>query len=64
MEVLNWVTVYSQTEKRVDIISTPRDWKVKHARVLEGHGGISPPSRGMGNFDEGKDFFIGWWKSV
>ena len=26
LEVLNWVTVHSQTEKYVEIISTPRDW--------------------------------------
>ena len=26
LEVLNWVTVHSQTEKCVEIISTPRDW--------------------------------------
>ena len=33
--VLNWVTVHSQTESCVEIISTPRDWKVKHARVFQ-----------------------------
>ena len=26
LEVLNWVKVHSQTEKCVDIISTPSDW--------------------------------------
>ena len=26
LEVLNWVIVHSQTEKCVEIISTPRDW--------------------------------------
>ena len=35
LEVLNWVTVHSQTEKCVEIISTPCDWKVKHARVFQ-----------------------------
>ena len=33
--VLKWVTVYSQTEKCVEIISIPRDWKVKHGRVFQ-----------------------------
>ena len=33
--VLNWVTVHSQTDKCVEIIPTPRDWKVKHARVFQ-----------------------------
>ena len=35
LEVLKWVTVHSKTEKCVEIISTPRDWKVKHARVFQ-----------------------------
>ena len=35
LEVLNWVTVHSQTEKRVEIISTPRDWQVKYVRVFQ-----------------------------
>ena len=26
LEVLNWVTVHSQIEKCVEIISAPRDW--------------------------------------
>ena len=26
LKVLNWVTVHGQTEKYVEIISTPRDW--------------------------------------
>ena len=34
-EVWNWVTVHSQTEKCAEIISTPRDWKVKHVRVFQ-----------------------------
>ena len=34
-KVSNWVTIHSQTEKYVDIISTPRDGKVKHARVYQ-----------------------------
>ena len=33
--VLNSVTVQSQIEKCVEIISTPRDWKVKHARDFQ-----------------------------
>ena len=33
--VLNWVTVHSQTESCVEIISTPRDWKVNYARVFQ-----------------------------
>ena len=33
--VLNWVTDHSQTDKCVEIISAPRAWKVKHARVLQ-----------------------------
>ena len=33
--VLKWVTVHSQTERCVEIISTPRDWKVEHARVFQ-----------------------------
>ena len=33
--VLNWVTIHSQTEKYVEIISTPCDRKVKHARVFQ-----------------------------
>ena len=35
LEVLNWVTVHSQTEKCAEFISTPHDWKVKHARVFQ-----------------------------
>ena len=35
LEVLNWVTFHSQTEKCVEIISTRRDWKVKHVRVFQ-----------------------------
>ena len=31
----NWVTIHSQTEKYVEIIPTPRDGKVKHARVFQ-----------------------------
>ena len=30
LTVLNRVTVHSQTEKYMDIISTPRDGRVKH----------------------------------
>ena len=33
--VLNWATVHSQTEKCMEIISAPRDWKVKHARIFQ-----------------------------
>ena len=33
--VLSWVTVHSQTEKYVEIISTTLDWKVKHVRVFQ-----------------------------
>ena len=33
--VLNWVTIHSQTEKHVEIISTLRDGKAKHARVFQ-----------------------------
>ena len=33
--VLNWVTIHSQTEKCEEIISTRRDWKVKHARIFQ-----------------------------
>ena len=33
--VSNWVTIHSQTEKYVEIISAPRDGKVKHARVFQ-----------------------------
>ena len=33
--VLNWVTVHSQTDKCVEIISAPRDGKVKHAGVFQ-----------------------------
>ena len=35
LEVLKWVTVHSQTEKHVEIVSKPRDGKVKHARVFQ-----------------------------
>ena len=35
LEVLNWVKFHSQTEKCVEIISTRRDWKVKHVRVFQ-----------------------------
>ena len=35
LEVLNWVTFHSQTEKCVEMISLHRDWKVKHARVFQ-----------------------------
>ena len=35
LEVLNWVTVHVQTEKWVEIASTPRNWKVKHAKVIQ-----------------------------
>ena len=47
LEVLNWVTVYSQTEKYVENISTLRNGEMKHA---------------MENFGEGRIFFIGWWE--
>ena len=33
--VLNQVTTHSQTEKYVEIISTPHDGKVKRARVFQ-----------------------------
>ena len=33
--VLNWVTVHSQTDKCVEIISAPHDGKVKHAGVFQ-----------------------------
>ena len=33
--VSNWVTIHSQTEKYVEIISKPRDGKVKHDRVFQ-----------------------------
>ena len=33
--VLNWVAIHSQTEKYVEIISTPRDGQVKHARAFQ-----------------------------
>ena len=29
------VTVHSQTDERVEIISRLRDWKVKHTRVFQ-----------------------------
>ena len=65
---LSWVKVHSQTQKYLEIISTPGDEKVKHVRVFQtawkGKGKISPPSGGMGNFGEGRDFFNGRWKSV
>ena len=32
--VLNWATVHNQIEKYMEIISTPRDGKMKHAKVL------------------------------
>ena len=35
LDILNWVTVLSQTEKCKEIISTPRDGKVKHPRVFQ-----------------------------
>ena len=31
--VFSWVTAHTQTEKYVEIISIPRDGKVKHVRV-------------------------------
>ena len=31
----NWVTVHSQTEKYVEIVSTPTNGKVKLARVSQ-----------------------------
>ena len=53
-------------KKCVKTISSPSDWKVKNARVfqiaLERQGKMSPSGR-IGNFGEGRDFFIGWWKS-
>ena len=33
--VLNWATVHNQTEKYGEIISIPRDGKVKNARVFQ-----------------------------
>ena len=33
--VLKRVTVHSQTEKYVETVSTPRDGKLKHARVFQ-----------------------------
>ena len=33
--VSNWVTIHSQTEKYVEIISTHRDGKVKHVKVFQ-----------------------------
>ena len=33
--VLNWVTIHGQTEKYVEILSTHRDGKVKHAKVFQ-----------------------------
>ena len=56
----------------MEIICTPRDGKVKHARVfqiaLEGVGEKSSvPVRGrdqVKNFGEGRDLFTGWRKSV
>ena len=65
--VLNWVTIHSQTDKYVEIISTPCDGKVKHAKIfqiaLKGKGrNLSHPTGvgvgGMGNYGEGMDFFI------
>ena len=35
MGELNWVTAHSKTVKCGKIISTPCDWKVKHARVFQ-----------------------------
>ena len=35
LEVLNSVTVHSQTEKYVNVISKAFDGKVKHARVFQ-----------------------------
>ena len=32
--VFSWVTAHTQTEKYVEIISIPRDGKVKHVRVF------------------------------
>ena len=55
--VLKWVTVHSQTEKCVQIISTPLDWKGKHARVfqiaLQGQEENLPSQRENGKF---------WWR--
>ena len=68
LEMLNWVTLHIQIEKCVKIISTPRDLKMKHARVfqiaLEGEGEISPSSGRMGNFGKARKFSTEWWKSV
>ena len=33
--VLNWVTIHSQTEKYVEILSTHGDGKVKHDKVFQ-----------------------------
>ena len=51
----------------MEIISTPRDGKVKHARVfqisLKGKVRNLPSQWGrgkVGNFGEGEEFFIEW----
>ena len=54
LEVLNWVTVHSQTEKCVDIISTPSDWWVENARIVQialaEYGENLPSQQGNGKF--------------
>ena len=35
LEVLNWVTIHSQTEKYVEITSTPHDGKMERAKVFQ-----------------------------
>ena len=61
--VLKWVTVHSQTEKYVEIVFTPLDWKMKHARILKNSirevEGESPlPTRKWKILVK-----IEWWKS-
>ena len=61
--VLNFVAVHSQTKKYLEIISTPRVGKVKHARVFQIALGEKSPlpegGGGMGSFGESRNFFIG-----
>ena len=35
LEVFNWITFHNQSEEYVEIIYTPHDGKVKHARNIQ-----------------------------
>ena len=35
LEVFNWITFHNQSEDYVEIIYTPHDGKVKHARNIQ-----------------------------